>query len=750
MYKKYFTGMILFLCAVSMAAEKLDNPKNHYMEWGIGVSNLSAYRNSPLDAARYDWSIIDLGNIPCNKDTVEFLNRILEINPKHKFLLRVWPINHLGKCSDNRYMMTIFDYFYRGKRDKVLQETREQVNLFMNGLSNPENIVAICFLEELPLHISSYPWLWWKKGDPVPWDIKAFSAEIEKDLGAPFDMMNPEHRLWWGKRYARMINDFHLEIKKASGGKKVFYWHISSMLGTLDNLKEGDPIINQLGQSPAPIYYKDIVKPGLCDGIFGYPGNRMDERCVIPAKELKCLYFLQVSSPTFMRSLKMDKIMELAMNKDTQNVGLFFFDSPEQGAGAWHQLPWKKDKECTRLRSARMFAYSYKIGMPVIEKELKPEIKLDYKIDGLKKGDFARVFIQIFNPVSPSWYGGNAEEASFKNIRIKLEVPPGFEVPPENNPPMPLKIGDMKPYEAIAQDWWVRKTTDDTVKNPCFKAILTWNGGNTAAQSKNADEQINPCQPHFAVNSEEKWIEPAYRTDCMSPAVQIIPFSQNLVTPELISDNYTIKYNDILHHDEILTIGPGLKAELRPKPLFNEKISAFGSDNADGTVFDKGYNVYNTPQVLVSSGKKYLFRLTGKAEGGGNCIVLITFTCGKEKKELKVFENKFGTELKTLETEITVPQFNDKGQVSMALYFYRLNKKGTVIYKDFSFTNEEQPKEVTSKLQGSLRPLEKFFTLWQFKDDSKPDYHGKPKAVIRFLNPEKENEAKNSTALPFF
>jgi len=742
---------VMISCVVLSASDEKKNTNGHYWEWGWGVYYGTLME--PLDIARYDWSLINLGSIPANQKTLELLNKVLEINPQHKFLLRVWPIGGLSKLAENRYQMTLFDYFYcEGIKEKLFQKTKEQIEYFIKGLSKPESIDGISFLEELPASMSSNSWNRWKIGKPLPWDIKAFEKEIEKELGVPFDMMNPQHRLWWGKKYAEMLGDIHKVMKEASGGKKVFYWQQIAMVGTLDELKVGEPMIDKMGHSPVPIYYKDIVKPGFCDGIFGYPGNGMEERCVIPAEKINCLYFTQLSVPSFMRRLKWNDILDSVTKKDPRNIGTFVYAQNENARGVWNAVPWRdNNKAYTKISDYRMVGYFNKVGMKILEKELRPSVKFDYKIDGMKQGDFAHVFVQIFNPVNPSWYGGNANEATMKNLSVRLEVPEGYDLPQSNSAPPLLKLGDLKPYECIAGDWWLRKTSDAPSQVVVLKAIVTWNKGRSITlEARKSNEEIAAFQPHYIISNEEKWVEPAYRMPSFEPSVQIVPLSKELIAPELSSGYYNVKYNDVLYPDEVLVIGPGLKAELHQKTLFSEKICDFESDNQDGTIYDKGYLVYRTPKVATKAGKKYLFRLTGRASDGGNSLVVIIFTCGKDKKEISVLENKFSSETTTSETEVSVPELNGKGQIYMEMYFYRLNQKGSVTYKNFSFMAQEKPKDVSFKLQGRLETYEKFFTIWQFRDNSEPDYHGKPKAIVKFFNPNETNSINDVRNLPYF
>ena len=330
----------------------MGDEKNHYWEWGWG----SYGAGSPLDVARFDWSLINLGNISVNQDTLDHLNRVLDINPKQRFLLRVWPIGGLGKLPDNRCQMTLFDYHYTpGIKEKVLKRTKEQVEFFKNGLKS-DSLAGICFLEELPGHITSNSWNRWKKGKPLPWDVQAFKKQIDADLGESFDIMKPEHRLWWGRKYAAMLEEIHRAIKEASGGKRVLYWHQSAMSGTLDALEANEPMIDDFGRSPVPVYYKDIVKPGVCEGIFGYPGKKMcmEKWCVEPAERINCLYFTQLSVAPFMRGVKWDASVKSALRKDSRNLGPFVFSAAGRKTGVWNDLAWYGwDKYYTRVENMR-------------------------------------------------------------------------------------------------------------------------------------------------------------------------------------------------------------------------------------------------------------------------------------------------------------------------------------------------------------------------------------------------------------
>jgi len=67
------------------------------------------------DIARFDWSLVNFGSVPDNQQTVDRCNAILRVNPNHRFVIRIWPISNQGRLPNNRYMATLWDYFYNPK-----------------------------------------------------------------------------------------------------------------------------------------------------------------------------------------------------------------------------------------------------------------------------------------------------------------------------------------------------------------------------------------------------------------------------------------------------------------------------------------------------------------------------------------------------------------------------------------------------------------------------------------------------------
>ena len=43
----------------------------------------------------------------------------------------------------------------------------------------------------------------------MPWDMAPFEAEINAELGHPFDISKRKTPLWWGKKYCQYLNEMH-------------------------------------------------------------------------------------------------------------------------------------------------------------------------------------------------------------------------------------------------------------------------------------------------------------------------------------------------------------------------------------------------------------------------------------------------------------------------------------------------------------------------------------------------------------
>ncbi|MBT7166858.1 MAG: hypothetical protein HN904_29015 [Victivallales bacterium] len=526
-------GKLAFLSVITIgwltwSVHGAEKTSNSYWEWGWGTYG----SGSALDVARYDWSLINFGNVPADERTVQRCNEILRLNPKHRFVIRVWPIMGKGDCPENRNQATFLHCLYTpGTLDRVLEETRRQVRLILDGVRTPQNVVGMTFLEELPNHFTSSPFKrGWQEGDPLPWGIKRFEKEIAADLDTPFEMNNPEHRLWWGRKYTEMIAEIHRTMKEAGAERLVLYWQ-ATFYYTLDHDPEG---VEKCKRNVVPYSYRDIVTPGLCDGIFGYPNNEKvwDRQTRSIVETMNCRFFSQLSTPAFMRIARFEDTVALARWRNPGNLGAFLYMQGGRSSKAWNRLPYvREDRYWTIADHARRFAWDYKVGLDVVHKALAPEVALDYLAEGKRTGDFVHVWGQVRNPRDASWYGGDADRAVLKDVKLTLHVPDGFEIPAENSAPQTIPLGDIPGRSCMAGDWWVRVTGDGSLpKGQGFRLeTVAAQGLPTGTSCLGLAAEIPVLESHAVARSGDTWSEPAYRLPRFEPAVEIVPRKQDIV-----------------------------------------------------------------------------------------------------------------------------------------------------------------------------------------------------------------------------
>jgi hypothetical protein len=753
-------------CMVLTAGDGNKDENSRYWSWGWGTyglgTNLANNPDNALDNARFDWTFICFGNDPADQSAVDRCNEILKLNPKHKFVIRVWSIGGLGDCKENRNQATFLHYLYApGVREKLLAETRRQIELIVKGVSIPESVVGCTFLEELPGHFSSAPFGGrWKAGEDLPWDIKRFQKEIAAELGETFDMMNPKHRQWWGQQYVKVISEINKTMKEASGGRIVIYYQETNQVA-LDQVEDGQQAYkNRPPYAVIPIHYADILKPGLCDGIFGYPNNQTvwDQQTLSIARKLKCCFFSQISQPPGMRLSKLEEMTALARVEMPGNLGAFIFPTAGRKIRAWNELTYQDDSYWTYVDHIRKFGWDNKIGIDIVDRALQPRISADYKCSGTSKTGFIHLQAQVLNPRDPSWYGGSADRATMKNLKVTLSVPDGFSIPHENNAGPTLTLGDLAAQECRALDWWVR-LDKDTPEIPAGKGFLISVAADNGVQGKQlytgADQTVPSFETHLLFRSGDSWVEPFYRGEPFPLVAELRSLRNDILFPQLDGGYRKVVYRDILPPYTRLRIGPGAKATLLPDPLFEEATLHFSPHkaNAEGAVeFKDGYLLYGAGPVKVHSGESYKIKLTGWSPDGGQPLVVARFEGNKngknESSDMQAICASFTKEKTTAESpEIKVPIF-DKGDVRLRFYFYRFQSKGSLFLESFDCRRTDIPEaglDVSSRLEGILADLVPPFTTWIYRDLSDP-VETWPKISVRFLAPA-EQKTSGSTSV---
>ncbi|MDD5704373.1 MAG: hypothetical protein PHR35_00490, partial [Kiritimatiellae bacterium] len=730
-------GVLVSGCWAKAASEE-----SRYWEWGWGAYGTGAYAMSPLDVARFDWTYILFGNEPDNDVTIGRCNEILRLNPRHKFVLRTWAAS--GRTG-------FMDYFYKpGFRETLLKTIREQVEHVRGGLTKPESLVAATFQEELPDHVSA----------GIAKDAALYPKEIAAELGGAFDATNPVHRAWYGRKWVQFMNEINRTLKTALNGGLVIYYQgtMFSNLDEYDIWKEKGT--GAYGSTNAlvethylPFHYADIVKPGYCDGIFGYVRVAWDVRTEEMVKKLNCLMFSQVSLHPGMRSGSLAGAVGMARWEDPRNQGTFLF--PTQG----RKTPWPRnpllelpyqDSETfwTRADHMRRFGWDHQIGMDIVARNMIPQVKLDYLMDAKKRGDLFRVHALVHNPRHSSWYGGSISNTIMKKVRATLDAPKGFSIVNAKKRGKSIEIGDMAAGDYRLVSWEVQadRRRPAMPKKGIFRVAVTAEtmdatGLSTGeAASSLADQRIPAPVMREVGRSGDRWAETAIRNAKAPAAMEIRALHANIDFPELIRDDGArIAYKDTLRPDTLLRIGPGAKATLTV-PYLDEQVKHFGSTDTNALMtVDNGYMVYAIG-MAARSGDKYRIRLTGRAEGGD--VMVIARFAGQRggapaKEELgKVLTGGFGGTIKTVESaEFIVPSF-DGGAAQLNLYFYRIASKGTLQLQSFDVRQVGVPDsgiDVSDKIEGALPETTVACAVWTYRDKSDPLPNYRYKAGIRFV-----------------
>ena len=738
------TGLpVLLAVALLLGTRSADaaDPTDRYWEWGWGTYG----GGTLLDVARYDWSLVNFGNVPADERTVTRCNRILELNPAHKFVVRVWPIMSKGDCKENKHQATVFHYLYKeGVRERVLEETRRQIRLVVDGVTRPGSVVGLTFLEELPGHFTAGAFRRWRPGGELPWDIRRFIDPIRGELGGELDPAKPEHRLWWGRKYCEVLEQIHRTMKEAGEGRLVIYWQATGF-SSLDHLAEGEDFLKP---NVVPVSYRDIVKPGACDGLFGYPNNEKvwsrQTRAVV--ERLNCLFFSQVSTPAFMRLSRFDQTVELARWRHPGNLGAFVYMQAGRGVKTWNELPFLDGTRYWTIGDvSRRVAWEQRIGLGVVERNLVPAVDMDYDATNAKPGGFVHVYGQVTNPRDTSWFGGDGRAATLQEAELTLTVPEGFSLPPENSAPPTVTLGDIPPRQAMVADWWVRVDGDGSIpEGQRFSLRATArNAPPGDVSSAEADHPIPSLASRAIVRAGDTWIEPAYRLPAFHPAVELVPQGVDVVFPALESGGSSVVYRDVLHADERLVIGPGHRARLVTRPLFGEAVTSFAKEKANGqeALFSKGYPVYRSPAAKVRPSTRYRLRVVGRVADGAtfNCVVMFFGRRGKEtvQEGRPCLFNTLRREAGTVEAVVESPDLPE-GTMTARVYFYCHERKGSLRLTGFDLSLADVPGDgldVSDRLDGVLPRLERPVTTWTYRDRCDPARGGGPKLTLRFINP---------------
>jgi len=727
-----------------------NNVENHYWDWGVGLF----YAGLPgpwtkLDAARADWLLLRFPDLSASKATTEHLNELLELNPELKIVIRVWPVQNFypskGKFTENtkygRGNRFIYDYFFApGVKEKALAETRRQVRVVLDHITKPENVVGMTVSEEMPQHLTDMG-IFLNDGE-TNWAIEAYRKEIEADYGKPF-VWNHEARRWWCRKYVQMFDELHEVIKEASGGKNVLYWQQTGYIN-LDHLDavphrdaSTDPFSGKI-ERLIPIRLAEIVKPGLCDGVFGYPNTdeNFEADVLRFARERNWLFFSQLSHPCFMRLEGWDANIRRITTPVPQNLGTVWFCMGSCGG-----LPGKP--EATNFdpniplierrpfpppadgfggpygvqHSRRVFA-QLDVGTHIVEQHLVPELALDYQLAGKRADQSTNICLQVHNTKEPSWYL-DPQDAVLRNVRVQLTTPDGVELAPGETGDVnyAVELGDIEAdgYRLVTWPVRARKGTQISRQHPLRVRLTAENSRDIEVAGETPEMAITSPDAHGVYSSGARWVEPTYRlTEATTPTVRLRSLKKTALNPALTIGNAQVQYQGSLRAGEELILGPGRSARMIASSLVVGDQGVLrdveGPHATKG--WDQGNELFNIRMMNPSKpGSKLRITISGKVAGGARSMIRLKGFMLPDSYNPWLSEVLLVDRLKeqwqdSVSHEIVLPPEADVRHVTG----YRLGEKGTVWYSNVSVVVADVPAEgadVSNQVQGQLPTLPK-------------------------------------------
>ncbi|MBC8443342.1 hypothetical protein H8D79_01305 [PVC group bacterium] len=743
-------GLRLLVCVVLLlstigptSAWGQEAASSRYRRPGVGSYGLSGL--TELDTARFDWVYLCFGNTRATPETTQLLNRLIEINPRLKVMIRVWPIMGLGDCKENRHQATFLHYLYKPSvKERLLKNVHDQIHVVLDHIDKPENVIGSTFLEELPGHFSGYPFRGNRDGDELTWDLERFRKEIEAERGKPL-RWDDETRLWWAKKWCQVIDEIHTAMKRESGGRLVFYYQQTNH-STLDMVPEGTPLSRPM---LIPIRWEEIIKPGFCDGFFAYPNSPKiwQEHYVRFATSRNWLLFSQVSHPSGMRLSPWDECLSLAKTRIPQNLGYFFYCPGNcAGGSAWNAdkgIPpgplWNTRGVSKKLHIRRHLALE-NVGMDIVRRQPALRLHVDLPLDGAKPGGFIHPRVIVENGREESFYL-DPKEALARNATVTLRLPDGFSLNPENSAPATLKLGDLEPGERRVADWWVSVDPNFAghVRAP-FHITARAEGSPPATVSADRDLAIPFAQPQEIGIPGTRWLEPAYRMSQRDAHPRIvIEALQGPVRNPAVSDGYVrIAYRGVLDTGMRLLMDPEQGTRLFVDPLVDDdgQSRADADDPTGFRCFDDGYLVCRiAAKGKVDPAVPLRAQVAGRSEDGGQSLIVLRYRTKKGTVDQSVLVNRFRPQWREVSQAVRPPET----AISLAnVFLYRFKSKGKVWYGRFKIERADAKPEgtdVTDRLRGSFPTLSKYaFRVFEYTDDNPPSV--RPRVRVQLVVPE--------------
>lgn len=538
-----------------------------------------------LDRARMDWSYVTFDATLFNPDvTRSLLNEILKINPRHKFVVRVWPVAQT-RTGERRHLTSFLDYRYNPeRRQAVLDNTSRQIRAVLDHLSDPSAYLGTTFLEELPFHFSTGE-LDQEAPEPLPWQIAHYREQISKELGKPVERWDEELRRWWAKAFVEVINEINAHIRKESGDRMVFVY-LQANHRTLDWLAPGESIAKR---QVLAFRWTDVIKPGVADGFFAFPNNEIFwNRYLKLSSDHGWPFFSQVPL-TPLRLCSWEEVMRLAKTRHPGNLGYFFYIEGSDAYGAWNDAPWLVPEENSRRLSTRFnhrrHAAREDINMEMVRANLQPEIEVDYDFSN-PTGTFHHIYVYIRNTRDASWFL-DTKEATLRGAKVTVTVPQGLALEVDRTPPATLELPPIPPAGVSFIPHWATRVGTIAIheKSPLTIRVEAPGMKSVERTFTALTTPLNPPQTMDLRRSGEGWAYTVPRAAKFKTArFRITCLRDQLTMPALTvttgnGPRRAIWMGTIFPKQELL-IGPGRKATLidnrGPNPVETDVTDRLG------------------------------------------------------------------------------------------------------------------------------------------------------------------------------
>ena len=689
---------------------------NHYWEWGWGTYDASP---DERNIAVFDWSFIHVGNQVnnvgqmCNDHQLATrINRILELNPDHKFVVLFWPMFYVRQANPR---LSLFDYLYQPRvKQRLNERIQQQAQLITTEIRDPRAIVAMTFLEELPGHITSQPYA--NTFNNRLHDLEDNGPAIAAELGRPFD--RERDRNWWGRRYCDALAEIHTVMKRHIPQAKVFYWQAERYY-TLDHVNG-----TILERSVLPFHLRDILREGICEGIFGYintPG-KLQQQTIAVAEQYNVPYFTQLSQPGYMTISDFPTCYEWARTPHRLNLGSFLFKQDEVGDQRVQAKSVKRYLQLNESELLRTFCYENRLNTSVVENRITPpQIFFQCDLATSKPGDKVTITTVIYNQRNASWFGMNDARAALHDLTLHLPgVPAGMRLLNAD----PKRIPLLKPERFMAFDWHFRIDNQwQGYQAGTLRARLTHATLDPVSAVLGHATTASLGSEHAVRHQRDTWLllPPGRGTSRpLQARLQTLSISRN---PRLKIGEHRITYRGTLEQGDQLTIGPGHKAQLLPGNMLSTRDANASRNAGQDELLATGYVAWGSQKYRVTMGKRYEIALTGRVADGAQENLTVSYL-GKGGNWNNLYSaatlssGKLARQTSTQRSSFTVPTVDGEA-VYVQLRVYNQNKQGSIALRAVELRKAGGIQDVTDRLDGILPTRDDNPAVVQFTDQTR-------------------------------